>query len=85
MYLRVPMDKYELYSTYEYLRISISFVTPTGDLDKYKSAISTSICISFLYEFMKILISTTVYLLLLYAYCKRVLMHVYMYKSYVFH
>ena len=34
---------------------------------------------------MKILIYATVYLLLLYAYCKRVLMHVYTYKSYVSH
>ena len=42
-------------------------------------------CISLLYEFMKNLISITVYLLLLYAYCKRVLMHVYTYKSYVSH
>ena len=41
-----------LYSTYGYLRISISSVTPTGDLNKYKSAISTSMCISLLYEFM---------------------------------
>ena len=53
-----------LCSTYGYLRISISFVTPTGDLNKYKSAISTSICISLLYEFMKILIYVIVYLLL---------------------
>ena len=58
---------------------------PTGDLDKYKYAISTRICISLLYEFMPILISATVYLLLLYAYCKRVFMHVYTYKSYVSH
>ena len=85
MYLRVPLHKYKLCSTYEYLHISISFVTPTRDLDKYKYAISTSICISLLYEFMQILISATVYLLLLYAYYKRVLMHVYMYKSYVSH
>ena len=32
---------------------SISSVTPTGDLNKYKSAISISRCISLLYEFMK--------------------------------
>ena len=31
---------------------SISSITPTGDLNKYKFAISTSICISLLYEFM---------------------------------
>ena len=36
-------------STYAYLRISISSVTPAGDLNKYKSAISTSMCISLLY------------------------------------
>ena len=54
-----------------------------GDLNKYKSAISKSMCVNLLYDFMKILISGTVYLLLLYAYCKRVLMHVYIQKSYV--
>ena len=64
MYLRVPLYKYNLCnsygylctsisSTYGYLRTSISFVTPTGDPNKYKSAISTSMCISLLYEFMK--------------------------------
>ena len=37
-----------------YLYISINFVTPTGDLNKYKFYISTSMCISFLYELMKI-------------------------------
>ena len=85
MYLRVPLNKYKFYSTYGYLRMSISSITPTGDLNKYKSAITTSMCISMLYEFMKILISATVYLLLLNAYCKRILMHVYTYKSYVSH
>ena len=53
MYLRVPLSKYKLYSTYGYLRTSISSVTHTGDLNKYMSAISTSMCISLLYEFMK--------------------------------
>ena len=53
MYLWVPLHKYKLYSTYGYLRISIISVIPTGNLDKYKSAISTSICISLLYEFIK--------------------------------
>ena len=33
------MYKYKLCSTYGYLSISISSVTPTGDLDKYKSII----------------------------------------------
>ena len=85
MYLWVPLYKYKFYSTYGYLHISINFVTSTGNLDKYKSVVSTSICISLLYEFMQILISTSVYLSLLYACCKRILMHGYMYKSYVSH
>ena len=70
MYLRVPLYKHKLCSTYGLLRISISSVISTGNLDKYKSAISTSICISLLYEFMQILIFVTVYMLLLYAYRK---------------
>ena len=104
MYLRVPLYKYKFCSTYRYLCTSISFVTPTGDLNKNKSSISTSMCstgdlskykstisicmrptgdlnkykfviststcISLLYEFRIILISATVYLLLLYAYRK---------------
>ena len=41
--------KYKFCSTYGYFRISISWVTPTRDL--YKYAISTSMCISLLYEF----------------------------------
>ena len=53
MYLQVPLYKYKLCSTYGYLCISISSVTPTEDLNKYKSAISTIMCISLLYEFMK--------------------------------
>ena len=85
MYLRVPLHKYKLCGTYRYLSKSISSVTPMGDLDKYKYAISTRICISLLYEFMQIMISATVYLLLLYDYCKGVLMHMYTYKSYVSH
>ena len=85
MYLRVPLYKYKFFSTYGYFCTSMSSVTPTGDLNKYKSAISTSTCISLLYEFMKILISTNEYLLLLYAYYTRVSMHVYIYKSYVSH
>ena len=40
------MYKHTFCSTYEYLSISISSVTPMGDLNKYKSAISL------LYEFM---------------------------------
>ena len=43
----------QLCSTYGYLRTSISSVTSMGDLNKYKSAISTSKCISLFYEFMK--------------------------------
>ena len=61
MYLWVPLYKYKSAKS---LSISISFVTPTGDLNKYKSVISTSMCISLLYEFMKILISVTVMCLL---------------------
>ena len=79
------MHKHKLYSTYGYLSISISSVTPKGNLNKYKFVISTRICISLLYESRPILISATVYLVLLYAYYKRVLMHVYTYKSYVSH
>ena len=44
MYLRVPWYKYKSGSTYGYLRISVRSVTPTGELNKYKSAISTSMC-----------------------------------------
>ena len=36
MYLRVPLYKYKLCSTYGYLRTSIRSVTLTGDLNKYK-------------------------------------------------
>ena len=52
MYLRVPLYKYKLCSTYGYLCRSISSVTPTGNLNKYKSVISISMFISLLYEFM---------------------------------
>ena len=52
MYLRVPLYKYKLYSTYRYLRTSIRSINHTGDLNNYKSTISTSMCISLLYEFM---------------------------------
>ena len=52
MYLRVPLYKHKLYSTYGYLRTSTNFVTPTGDLNKYKFVISISTRISLLYEFM---------------------------------
>ena len=54
-----------------------------GDLNKYKSAISISRCISLSYEIMKILISANEYMLFLYAYCIGVSMHVYIYKLYV--
>ena len=47
-----------------YLCTSISSVTSTGYLNKHKSVISASMCISLLYEFMKILISATVICLL---------------------
>ena len=41
-----------LCSIYGYLHTSISSVTPMGDLNKYKSAINISRCISLLYEVM---------------------------------
>ena len=44
MYLRVPLYKYKIYSTYGYLHTSISFVTPMGELNKYKYVTSTSMC-----------------------------------------
>ena len=59
MYLRVPLYKYKSAKS-----ISISFVTPMGDLNKHKSVICTCMCISLLYEFMKILIFVTVICLL---------------------
>ena len=84
MYLRVPLYRYKSAKS---ISISISSVTPTGNLNKYNFAISTSICptgdlnkhksaistrlrISSLYEFMKILIFATIYLLMLNAYYK---------------
>ena len=36
MYLRIPLYKYKLCSTYGYLRTSIRSITPTRDLNKYK-------------------------------------------------
>ena len=63
MYLWVPLYKYKSAKSIS-ISISISFVNPMGDLNKHKSVISTSICISLLYEFMKILISVTVICLL---------------------
>ena len=57
MYLRVPLYKYKSTKS---ISISISFVTPTGDLNKHNSVISTSMRIRLLYELMKILISVTV-------------------------
>ena len=59
MYLQVPLYKHKSAKS-----ISISFVTPTGDLNKHKFVISTSMCISLLYEFMKILIYVTIICLL---------------------
>ena len=59
MYLQVPLYKYKSAKSIS-ISTSISFVTPTGDLNKHKSVISTSMRISLLYEFMKILISVIV-------------------------
>ena len=44
MYLQVPLYKYKFYSTYRYFYTSTSSVTPTRDVNKYKSMISTSVC-----------------------------------------
>ena len=44
MYLRVPLYKYKFCGTYGYFYTSISSITHTGDLNKYKSVISTSMC-----------------------------------------
>ena len=41
------------YKSDKSISISISSVTHTGDLNKPKFAISTSMCISLLYEFVK--------------------------------
>ena len=87
---------------YKSANISISSVTPTGDLNKHNFAISTSICPTGDLNKYKSVISTSWHISLLhkfminsnicyctsitvYAYCTRILMHVYMYKSYVSH
>ena len=85
MYLQVPRYKYKFGSTYVYLRISISSITPTGDLNKYKSTISTSMCINLLYAFVNnydicYCIFVTVICLL-----KMSISACVMYKSYVSH
>ena len=54
--------------TYGYLCTNIRSVTPTGDLNKYESGISTSMRTRLLYEFMKNY--DICYLLLLYVYYK---------------
>ena len=61
MYLEVPLYKYKSAKS---ISITISFVTPTGDLNKHKSFISTSMCISLLYKFMTIMIYVIVICLL---------------------
>ena len=58
------LNKYKFCSTYENFRISISWVTPAEDLYKYKFAISTSMCISLLYQFIKSMIFVTIICLL---------------------
>ena len=70
MYLRVPLYKYKLCSTYGYLRTSISSVTPTGDLNKDKSTISTSMCPTGDLNKYKSGISTSMCISLLYAFMK---------------
>ena len=64
------MYKYKLCSTYGYLRTSISSVTPTGDLNKYKSAISTSMCPAGDLNKYKSTISTSMCISLLYELMK---------------
>ena len=49
MYLRVFLYKYKFAKS---ISIRINSVTPTGDLNKHKYAISTSRHISLLHEFM---------------------------------
>ena len=71
MYLRVPLYKYKLYSTYGYLRTSISSVTPTGALNKYKSAISTSMCHTGDLNKYKSAISISMCISLLYEFMKK--------------
>ena len=71
MYLRVPLYKYKSAKS-----IIISFVTPKGDLNKYKFAINTRRHISLLSEFM---INYDI------CYCYLLTINVYMHKTYVFH
>ena len=70
MYLRVPLYKYKFCSTYGYLCTSISSVTSTGDLNKYKSVISTSICPTRYLNKYKSTISTSMCISLLYEFMK---------------
>ena len=70
MYLRIPLYKYKFCSTYRYFCISISSVTPTGDLNKYKSMISTSMCPTGDLNKYKSAISTTRCISLLYKIMK---------------
>ena len=68
MYLQVPLYKYKLCSTYGYLRTSINSITPTGDLNKYKSAISISKCPMGDLNKYKFVISTRTCISLLYEF-----------------
>ena len=70
MYLRVPLYKYKLCSTYGYLHTSISSVTPTRELNKYKYAISTSMCPTGNLNKYKFAISTSICISLLYEFMK---------------
>ena len=70
MYLRVPLYNYKLCSTYGYLRTSISSVTHTGDLNKYKSTINTSMCPMGDLNKYKSVISTSMCISLLYEFMK---------------
>ena len=59
-----------LCSTYGYLHISISSVTLTGELNKYKYAISTSMCPMRDLNRYKFAVSTNMCISLLYEFMK---------------
>ena len=74
MYPRVPLYKYKLCSTYGYFCTSISSITPTGDLNKYKSVISTSMCLTGDLNKYEYVISTSRCISLLYEFMKTLIL-----------
>ena len=70
MYPWVPLYKYKLCSTYGYFCTSISSVIPMGDLNKYKSAISTIMCLTRDLNKYEYTISTSRCISLLYEFMK---------------